>query len=166
MNKHNLILGLAVVAMFSACRKTDLQSNALPEQQPVAVAKAVDNWKSVSSWNSTASGNATSYSSKIEDSRLSTEVVNKGLVLVFMKHGDKVVSLPYTEEGKKVNWHYQVSDNVLQINGDATGSSEISNEQISYFVLSPEKIKSLEADGTSKLDLMSFTYEKAAAILK
>jgi hypothetical protein len=166
MNKHNLILGLAVVALFTACRKTDLQSNALPEQPAVAAVKEVNNWKSVSGWNSSTTGSNTSYSSKIEDSRLSSEVVGKGLVLVFMKKGDKVVSLPFTEEGKQVNWHYQVSDNVLQINGDAAGKTAISDEQISYFVLSPEKIKALEAEGTSKIDLMSFTYEKAAAVLK
>jgi hypothetical protein len=83
-----------------------------------------------------------------------------------MKKGENVVSLPFTEEGTKLNWHYQVSNNVLQINGDASGTTEVSNEQISYFVISPEKIKTLEAEGTSKIDLMSFTYEKAAAVLK
>ena len=97
---------------------------------------------------------------------MGTRFLTKGLVLVFMKKGENVVSLPFTEEGTKTNWHYQVSDNVLQINGDASGTTELSSEQISYFVISPEKIKTLEAEGTSKIDLMSFTYEKAAAVLK
>jgi hypothetical protein len=166
MNKHNLILGLAVVALLSACRKTDLQANASPEPEAVAVTKAVDSWKSVGNWSSQTSGNTTTYSSKIEDERLSSEVVNKGLVLVYMKKDNAVVSLPFSEDGKKINWHYQVSDNVLQINGDAAGSGSLSAEQFTYFVLSPEKIKNLEGEGTSKIDIMSFTYEKAAAILK
>ena len=167
MNKHNLILGLALVTFFTACRKTDLPANEAPEPQPVvAEVKAPGNWKSVSSWNSNASGNTTSFSSRIEDTGLSSEVVNNGLVLVFMKKGGNVVSLPFTEEGTKTNWHYQVSDHVLQINGDAAGTTEVSSEEISYFVISPEKIKTLETEGTSKIDLMSFTYEKAAAVLK
>ena len=127
MNKHNLILGLAVVTLFTACRKTDLPVNEVPEPQPlVAEVKATGTWKSVSSWSSNASGNTTSFSSRIEDTRLSTEVVNNGLVLVFMKKGENVVSLPFTEEGTKLNWHYQVSNNVLQINGDASGTSACS----------------------------------------
>jgi hypothetical protein len=167
MNKHNLILGLALVSIFTACRKNDLPANEATEPQPlVAEVKATNNWKSVSSWSSNASGNTTSFSSRLEDTRLSSDVVTKGLVLVFMKKGENVVSLPFTEEGTKLNWHYQVSDNVLQINGDASGTTKVSSEQISYFVISPEKIKSLEAEGTSKIDLMSFTYEKAAAVLK
>lgn len=167
MNKHNLILGLAVVTFFTACRKTDLPANEVTEPQTLAAeVKPTDNWKSVTSWSSNASGNATNFSSRIEDDRLSSDVVNNGLVLVFMNQEGKVVSLPFTEEATKTNWHYQVSGNVLQINGEATGTTEISTEQISYFVISPEKIKALEAEGTSKIDLMSFTYEKAAAVLK
>ena len=167
MNKHNLILGLALVSIFTACRKNDLPANEAPEPQPlVAEVKATNNWKSVSSWSSNTADNSTSFSSRIEDSSLSSEVVSNGLVLVYMKKGENAVSLPFTEEGTKLNWHYQVSNNVLQINGDASGTTEVSNEQISYFVISPEKIKTLEAEGTSKLDLMSFTYEKAAAVLK
>jgi hypothetical protein len=166
MNKHNLILSLAVVAFFTACRKTDLPANEVtPPQAIAAEVTAKDNWKSVSSWSSNETGNTTSFSSKIEDARLSSEVVNKGLVLVFMKKGEKSVSLPFTEEGTKLNWHYQVSDNLLQINGDASATQKVSTEQISYFVISPEKIKALEAEGTSKIDIMSFTYEKAAAVL-
>ena len=167
MNKHNLIMGLAVVSLFTACRKTDLPANEVTEPPTLAAEiKPKDNWKSVSSWSSNASGNATSFSSRIEDAGLSSEVVNNGLVLVYMKKDGNIVSLPFTEEGTKLNWHYQVSDKVLQINGDAAGTTEVSNEQISYFIISPEKIKALESEGTSKIDLMSFTYEKAATVLK
>jgi hypothetical protein len=167
MNKHNLILGLAVVSLFTACRKTDLPVNEMPEPKPLTEeAKATDSWKSVSNWTSNTAGNSTSFSSRMEDALLTKDVVNQGLVLVYMKKDGKVVSLPFTEEGSKLSWHYQVSDNVLQVNGDAAGTTKVNNEQISYFVISPEKIKSLEAEGTSKIDLMSFTYEKAAAVLK
>ena len=153
--------------MFTACRKNDLPANEASEPPIIAAEqKAPDAWKSVSGWNSSASGNTTSFSSRIEDARLSSEVVNNGLVLVYMKKDGKAVSLPFTDAGSKLNWHYQVSDNVLQINGDASGSAEVASEQISYFVIAPEKIKELEAEGTPKIDLMSFTYEKAAAVLK
>ena len=159
MNKQFFLFGIAAAVMFSSCRKSDLQPN---EMTPEVAVQEDKSWKTLSSWNADATG----YSSKVEDSHLTPDVVNKGLVLVYIKKDNKTISLPYTDEANNVNWHYQVSDNLLQINGEASANASISKEQISYFILSPEKIQSLEKQGHSKIDIMSFPYEKATSILK
>ncbi|MBA2746755.1 MAG: hypothetical protein H0U44_11055 [Flavisolibacter sp.] len=166
MLKNTFLIGILMTVIFTSCRKNDLQSNEMSQEQQVRL-KPEDSWKTAASWNANPNENASGFDAQFEDAQLQPGVLQNGLVLVFMKKGIKVVSLPYTEKGEnKIYWHYQVSENKIQINADAASIEGINQSQFKYFVLSEEKIKALEHAGHSKIDLMLLNYDKAVGLLK
>jgi hypothetical protein len=172
MKKHTLsISALALVLVFASCRKSDLPHNPLAQDKAkVAAATAaapVSDWKSVGNWTSTRQEKSTSFSAQIKDNALTTANVSTGLVLVYKKEGDAVRSLPYRDKVTGQYWYYQASENDITINVDAAGTGKINNlATFRYFILSEEKIKELEAQGTTKFEIMKMSFDKASSLLQ
>src|SRR5690349_16174339 len=110
MNKQKLsILGFALMILVASCRKTDADVPA-PAEQAVTVA----GFKTVSNWQTSTENNVTSYSGRIQDSSINADVVENGLVLVYLKNANSVSSLPVAVKGASdISWNYQVSENLI-----------------------------------------------------
>ena len=164
MNKHRIfaaVLGATVI--FTACRKNDLQKEALQNQ-------ASSQMKTVSNWPSEKMDKYTEFSSTIEDKNITSDVVSKGLVLAFKKSSNSVINLPASEKSglSAYTWYYQVAEGSIVFSADAYGLAKApnSNQSFDYFILSEEKIKDLESKGYSKDQLMNLSYSDAAALLR
>ena len=167
MNKHKfLIMGMTLALFAASCKKNDLQGDNTPAAE---AAVQTTEWKSAADWSSSKEEKYTSYSTSIQDKSITSDVVENGLVLVYAKYGNDVFSLPHQSKGA-VNafWHYQVSENTIAIDVDVySENATIDNKQtFSYFIISADKIKSLETNGHTVSELMTLTYENAKNLLK
>lgn len=163
MNKRSLlILTLAASVFATSCKKQDSLTS-----ENTATALAPE-WKSAGKWTAATTDDATVYSSTITDKALTSPIVENGLVLVYMKTASGVQSLPYQETGTSgTYWYYQVSQNGIELNAETKGQVSVEdNKNFNYFIVSAEKLKTLEAQGHTQMELMSLTYENAAALLK
>ena len=166
MNKHKfLTIGLAVALFATSCRKNDLAVN---EDQPTPAVQTAE-WRSAGDWTSSKEDNYTSYSTNIQDPSITKDVVENGLVLLYAKYGNEVFSLPHQTKGVvNASWHYEISENTLAIDADVySENATMDNKQsFSYFILTSDKIKSLEESGHNMSELMTLTYENAKNLLK
>ena len=166
MNKHKfLIIGMAVTLFATSCRKNDTEANKPATTETVQATE----WRAAGDWSSSKEEGYNSFSTSIQDSKITSDVVDNGLVLVFAKYGNEVFSLPHQTKGAlNTFWHYQVSENTIAIDADvySDNASMDSKQSFSYFILSQDKIKSLEEGGHTMSDLMTLTYEDAKNLLK
>ena len=154
------ILGLSAALLTASCRKQDLVQENTPAVAPAS-------WTSVSNWSSSTEENQKAYSSSISDKGITADVVENGLVLVYMKSGNAIESMPFHQSANNTYWYYQVSENSLQLNADVPSAGKLGEGQsFSYFIVTAERLKALEDKGLSQDELMSLTYEKAAALLQ
>src|SRR3954470_7923520 len=137
MNKQKLsILGLAMMILVASCRKTDADVPASAEQTVT-----VSGFKTVSNWQSNTENNVTSYSGRLQDSSITADVVENGLVLVYLKSANSVSSLPVELKGtNNISWNYQVSENLIQVNADVNKGSLSQDVSFRYFVLNGAKL--------------------------
>jgi hypothetical protein len=166
MNKHKfLILGMSLALFATSCKKQDTQA----EKTTATEAVQTSEWRAAGEWTSSKDEQYTSYSTNIQDKSITADVVENGLVLVYAKYGNEVFSLPHQSKGA-VNafWHYQVSENTISIDVDVySENASIDNKQnFGYFILSADKIKSLEENGHTISELMTLNYENAKNLLK
>lgn len=162
MKKSTLaILGLGIILLIASCKKEDVQTNT--STNTVSASASTSQWKSLG-WTNSTSANTTTYFSKISDSSITSNVVSGGLVLVFKKNGSAIQSLPVQDNN--TYWYYQVSNGSVRVNGDNGSEENVKAQLFSYFVITPEKLSSLQAQGKSKIDLMQLSYDQAVALLK
>src|SRR5438309_6161780 len=121
MNKHKLpILALSVVLFATACKKTDLlpasSNTTATTTATTTTTPAAADWKSVGSWQTNAQEKSTVYSSKIQDSTITADVVSKGLVLAYTKIGSGINAMPFTQKdgSNTYFWLYQVTPGAIQ----------------------------------------------------
>jgi hypothetical protein len=167
MNKHKfLILGLAVALVATSCKKQDTQ---VKSETPTETTVQASEWRPAAEWSSSKEEQYTSYSTSLQDKSITADVVENGLVLVYAKYGNEIFSLPHQSKGAvDAFWHYQVSENLISIDADVyTENATMDNKQnFSYFILSADKIKSLEENGHTISELMTLNYENAKNLLK
>ena len=168
MKKHRFfILGLSAAMLFTACRKNDVQ---VPETASEKTEAAVNSFRTLSTWESQPEENYTVNSTSIADAGITASVASKGLVLVYKKTAKGVEALPQEEQatGGSYFWYYQVSEGQVSILADTYGKAAKpgNGESFAYFVIPAEKLDQLEAAGHPKSELMTLTYENAAALLK
>ena len=165
MNKQKfLTLGLAVVLFAASCKKQDVEI----QEAPTPAAEATE-WKTAASWTSSREANYTSFTTSLQDRSITADVIENGIVLVYAKYGNEVFSLPHQSKGSvNTSWHYQVVENTISIDVDVySENAEIDNKQhFNYFILTSDKIKSLEGNGHSISELMTLNYENAKNLLK
>jgi hypothetical protein len=162
MKKYKVsLVGFALMLMVASCKKEDVQVKNTPAS---TTASPASQWKSLANWSTSTSDNQTNYSSKLSDSTITGGVATGGLVLVFKKSGSTIQSLPFQETESKTYWYYQVSKGTVQVNSN--NNQNLNEQSFSYFVITPEKLSSLEASGKTRLDLLQLSYEQAVALLK
>src|SRR5947209_5597600 len=120
MNKLS-ILGLGVLFLAASCKKADYlpanNSSSLTSQTTAAASTASTQWKSLGNWQSKNYDKSSVFSSKIQDSTISSTVVANGLVLAYKKTGNTINPLPFqqTVNGTSYFWFYQVTDGGIQV---------------------------------------------------
>lgn len=169
MNKHKILtamLGAAVV--FTACKKSDVKSEALQNQ--ASVSSVSSQWKSLSNWTTQNQEEYKVHSNTIEDKSITSDVASKGLVLAYKKTSNSIVALPADEKGSSGSyfWYYQIANGNIAFSADAYGDAKTPGveQSFAYFIISPEKLNELQEKGYSKVQLMKLSYENAAALLK
>lgn len=172
MNKQKFsILALSLALMVTACKKNDLQSSQAQANATAAAAASTvktSQFKAVGNWNNFKQDKFTSFYSKIEDSTITSSVVSKGMILVYKKSGNTINALPFDEKGNNdIFWYYQAAQGSLLITSDVYGSNQSlpAAQSFAYFVITPEQLNTLVANGQSKAGLLNLSYEKALALL-
>ena len=173
MNKRQLSsFALGLLLFAASCKKNDvqMQSAAKAETTTTAAAKtdaSATAWATVSQWNSNKQEGFTTFSTELKDSSITSAVIAKGLVLVFMNSSTGIVSLPFQQKtGGDAFWYYQLSKNTLKINVDAYTGTNPGTNGVKYFVVTPERLQELQQSGHTKKELLTLSYESAAALLK
>jgi hypothetical protein len=156
------LFGVALMVLVVSCKKEDVQA----KNTATSTVSSTIQWKSLKNWSSTGSDSQATLSSKVSDSSITSSVAAGGLALVFKKNGTDVQSLPFQENDSKTFWYYQISKGSVQINVDNNSGDNLNSQAFSYFIITPEKLSSLEASGKTKLDLLQLSYEQAVALLK
>lgn len=166
MNKHKLsILALAAVMLVTSCRKIDVTpENSMPAPTvTVPNAAASSAWRTAGSWGTSNEGK--SQRATFQDSVISSNVIENGMVLVYKKSGNDIKALPLQEGG--AYWYYQASKGDLTISVDAAEKTSNTNgTSFRYFVISEQKLAELEAAGKSRFELMDLSFADAEALLK
>lgn len=144
--KKILFLSTILIAALTSCKKEDSKNDSA--QSPAAIG-TVSNWKSVE-WASADS----SYEATISDDKISSDVVNNGLVLAYAKSSDNRELLP-AQIGKGY-FYYQVENGSLQIH--TKSSVPANNLAFSYILFSKDELASLAQKGVTTLQLMKMDY--------
>jgi len=159
------LLGFALVLLIASCRKEDVrQTNEVDSITSGTATKA--QWNSFGTWENSKAENVTTYYSKVADSSITTDVVNAGMVLVYKKSGNEIQSLPFQEKGSKTYWYYQASKGSVRINSDNNDGQNLSAQSFTYYIVTPQQLSNLEANGKTKFDLLQMSFEQAASLLK
>lgn len=162
------LMGFALVLLITtSCKKEDVQQLNTSKTTSASSGNK-GSWNSLSTWSTVkADSSTTTYFSNLSDTAISADVVQSGLVLVFRKTASAIESLPFQDKSTGTYWYYQVSKNLLRIDGNNKVSGQNADGQaFSYFVFTPQQISNLEAKGKTRLDLMQLSYDQAVALFK
>jgi hypothetical protein len=177
------ILGLSLLLLAASCKKDDFQESTQTATETAATETAEAGWQSAANWETV---NQPSFSVKyftINDDSITDEVADKGLVLVFKKTANAINALPFEEattgtakaeeavadENSNANyWYHQIAKGSLLVSCDVYNASATSNtaDGFKYFIITPEKLQSLEKEGYTTDKLMNLSYTDAAALLE
>lgn len=175
------VLGLSLVLLMASCKKNDYKEASATDATTATASSEADSlgWKTSSTWENADQGSFSVHYFTIQDSAITSDVADNGMVLVFKKNGTAVNALPFeeatsvaqtaTEKTTNANyWYHQVSTGSLLISCDlykAAATPDNANS-FKYFVLTPEKLQSLETSGYTAEKLMNLSYSAAASLLK
>jgi hypothetical protein len=173
------ILGLSLVLLVASCKKEDFKEETLADAPASTIgldeADSVG-WNASGTWETADQETFSVRYFSIEDVNITEDVADNGLVLLFKKNGNSVNAMPFEEEGaaaseegiSKANyWYHQVAEGGLLISCDVYESAKAPGAENSfkYFIITPEKLKTLEADGHTTEALMGLSYKEAVALL-
>jgi hypothetical protein len=173
------ILGLSLILIVASCKKDDFKDSSTDTTGAILASNADSlSWIAASQWQKSDQETFSVHYFTIADSSITADVADNGLVLVFKKAGNNINTLPFeeasTNEGGNVTstnanyWYHQVSEGSLLISYDvykAPVNPDNANS-FQYFVITPEKLESLQNNGYTAEKLMNLNYKEAAALLK
>ena len=172
------LITLSLVLFFASCKKEDTKQSAESTATATALSAAdTTGWASISQWQKADQGTFSIHYFTIQDSSITSDVADNGLVLVFKKNGSNINSLPFeetanasttTQETNPNYWYHQVSEGSLLISYDvykAAATADVANT-FKYFVLTPEKLQTLQSSGYTTEKLMNLGYAEVANLLK
>ena len=179
------ILALSAILLISSCKKDDFQEESATNDANIeAITNAADTvgWKSTAKWETADQETFSVHYITIEDAGITADVADDGLVLLYKKNDKAINSLPFeenlakseaTESGDEENtnanyWYHQVTEGNLLISCDVYANSKAPEtaNRFKYFIITPEKLQSLTADGHTTEELMGLSYAEAAALLE
>lgn len=171
-----------LLLLATSCKKTDFQDelpqNAQSESgeltDPVSSSSAPldlskeTGWQSASTWDVEKQEDFSIYYINVSDAAITSEVVDDGLVLLYKNDKLSLSSLPVEENGKTESryWYHQVTEGNIMISVDSYGDalSPDASSNFKYFILTPEKLEELEANGQDVDSLMNLSYQQASAL--
>jgi hypothetical protein len=169
---------LLLIVLGASCKKSDYlndkaSSSLASETSVVAASPAVDSigWNPSANWEVAKQDDYSVYYFNIKDDKITNDVAENGLVLVYKKNGSSVSALPVEEKASGANslyWYHQITEGNLMITVDAYGTSTepASANTFKYFVITPEQLKSLEAKKYTAASLMDLSYNEVKTILE
>ncbi len=170
----------AIVFMVLAvgCRKNDFSSELEQEATVTAAASPLPmstseadstGWNYSADWKVAAQEDFSVYYININEKAITEDVVENGLVLIYKKNEISLTALPVEEGANEQTqyWYHQVTEGNIMISVDAYGATSAPDASTSfkYFIVTPEKIEALEAQGYSAEKLMELTFEEASQLL-
>lgn len=173
-NMKNLkpLVPVAIMLLTFSCRKNDFREETTPEvpqttnELSEAATTIAETWQSPSSWEQSKQKKYTVFYTKINDQAITADVVAKGLVLAYQKNGEAIQSLPYENKKSSSYWYHQISEGSILILCDSYGTySPASGNAFTYLVITPDELKTLQANGHSVGDLMSLSYDQVKSLL-
>lgn len=172
------ILGLSLVLLVASCKKDDFKEAGTDATTTEQLSGTdTTGWHSSSQWETADQESFSVRYFTIEDANITADVADNGLVLLYKKNGTAINTLPF-EEGAaaaedaevKTNanyWYHQVTEGSLLISCDVYGSqTPDAANSFKYFIITPEKLQSLQEDGHTTEELMNLSYADAASLLK
>ena len=172
------ILALSLVLLTTSCQKNDFSEEPATEVAPTTALTDADaaGWQTSTTWEVADQETFSVQYFTIEDAAITSEVADNGLVLLYKKSGQAVNALPFeesaststegTESAAANYWYHQVTEGSLLISRDVYGKEtpDVASA-FKYFVITPDKLQALEADGYTTETLMNLKYADAAALL-
>jgi hypothetical protein len=177
------ILGFALVLTAASCKKSDFKEDG--SVAPSTTASSINEadtvgWKPAAIWETADQETFSVHYFTIEDATITNDVADNGLVLLFKRNGNAINSLPFeegdTHDGMNADaensqskyWYHQVAAGNLLVSCDAYGNDKTPDgaSSFKYFVITPQMLQRLEADGYTTEKLMNLNYAEAASLLK
>lgn len=172
--KKILFVVLGAGLLMSSCQKedyTDTENTAVGKSELLNNADTVG-WQKAGDWKTAEQDGFSVRYIDVEDESITSDVADNGLVLLYKKSGSSIHALPFDEatkndEGGSSYWYHQVSEGNILIAQDVTEeTAKVSPESsFRYFIITPEKLRSLEADGYNAEALINLDYAAAKALL-
>jgi hypothetical protein len=168
------ILGFSFLLAVSSCQKNDFNEESPNPAATSAVLNAVDTigWTSSVQWETADQETFAVHYFTIEDQTITSDVADNGLVLLFKRSGQDITALPFeegesTEDAPANYWYHQIMEGSLLVSCDVYSNKATPDaaNSFKYFVITPEKLQSLQTDGHTTEKLMSLSYTEAAALL-
>ena len=167
------VLGLAIILIVASCSKKDAYNETADQisttTSDTVVSANIPDWHSATRWDSVNQDKHAVYYFSIADSRITSDVVTDGLVLVYKKNNSSTVTLPFKEVSgsTSTNWYHQVTEgNVLIFSDNSNDSNQpATGNSFRLLVITPDQLKSLASGGHTPSSLMDMTYEQVTKLL-
>lgn len=167
-----ILVSSAIILLLASCKKEDFNKASIPQDQNPELNKTsnaktnpqMSAWIQPSQWKEQSKNETLQLTASITEASLSSEVVRKGLVLVFAKTSSSLYhTLPFHLQG--ADWIYQVNENEITVL--ASGKSSIDkNISFAYIIFSDEQLNQLEKKGYDKAKLMQLNYQEALHLMQ
>jgi len=171
-------LGLSLVLLMASCSKNDIEEISSDAALSSAVALSTMDtvgWKSANVWETADQETFSVRYFTIADPAITADVADNGLVLLFKRTGSAINALPFEESATESTdqttnanyWYHQITEGSLLVSCDVYTSKTNTDatSAFKYFVITPEKLQTLEADGHTTEELMSLSYADASSLL-
>ncbi len=175
LNPRLFSLSLMSVVLLFSCKKYDLKEQLATENTETTastIGLKASSWKTLSDWNQVEQPSYNLYYTSIKDENITSDIANKGVVLVYKKtsSNNSLVQLPYEEKigNTTYYWYYQISNGKVLVSCDIYGSANkeyISNSNsFKYVPVTIDALNQLEGKGYSRVELMKMPYEQVATM--
>lgn len=170
------------VLTVASCKKDDFKESNATTVATTTNTDQSTGWNPVTQWEVADQGTFSVRYVTINDSAITADVADNGLVLLYKKSGNTINALPF-EEGTAGNtqsvtdasgstpanyWYHQVAEGSLLISCDQytkTAAPDAANN-FKYFVITPAKLQHLQTNGYTPEKLMDLSYADAATLLQ
>jgi hypothetical protein len=166
---------LMLLVLATSCKKNDFLDENVPTETAAATAPdlSLDTdssaWYSSSKWDIAAQDDFSVHYINVSDDKITADVVDNGLVLVFKQNSAGIAALPLEEGGKAESqyWYHQVTEGNLLISADTYGAAKApdASSTFKYFILTSQTLKTLEGNGYTLDRLMGLSYQEASELL-
>ncbi|MBO9684318.1 MAG: hypothetical protein J7502_16915 [Flavisolibacter sp.] len=147
--KKILFLSLVSLVAFASCKKDDIKTKAAQSSETIGTTSS---WKAIENWSSSEG----SYKASLSDDRISSDITNEGLVLVYAKSYNSSTLLP--AQIGNTYLYYQVENGSVQIVANSAAPGE--TLQFIYIIFSKDQLNTLNQKGINASQLLKMNYQQ------